>query len=116
MSAHAGDTPTHKTDPHPTNILLLTYRDLLTHYNSKYKEELNQKGKSGSAANNYETALNKWVEHPAWLNESNNNGDPRSASLEDPIGAEFGVDFEVRLAEHLRWMKGKGYAASSINS
>jgi hypothetical protein len=95
----------------------LTYQHLREYHGPTYKEDLKERGKSESAANNQETALNKWVEYATWLNDGKEDGAPRlSASLDDPIGDEFGVDFERRRDEHLRHMESLGLALSTINS
>lgn len=117
MSEHAGDTLTQNSDPQTTTAPFLTYRDLLKFHIPKYKDELSQRGKSEGSANNRETAANRWVEHAPWLNGRNGgDAEPPSASIDDPIGNEFSIDFEVRRAEHLDHLKELGYDASTIAS
>jgi transcriptional regulator with XRE-family HTH domain len=117
MSDHAGETSTQNPDTESTVIKFLTYRDVLEFHLTNYKEDLKERGKAESAANNHGTALNKWLEYATWLNDGKEDGAPQlSASLDDPIGVEFGVDFEARRDEHLDLMKELGRDATTINS
>jgi len=117
MSDHAGETPTQNTDQQPPDVSFLTYGDLLEFHGPNYKEDLKERGKPESAANNHETALNKWVIYAPWLNDGREDGAPRlSASLDDPIGDEFGIDFESRRADHLDHMRALGLSPSTINA
>lgn len=117
MSNHVGETPTQNPDTDSTGIKVLKYRDLRDFHITNYKEDLKQKGKAESAANNHETTLKKWVECATWLNDGKEDGASLlSASLDDPVGVEFGVEFEARRDEHLRYMEARGFALASINS
>jgi transcriptional regulator with XRE-family HTH domain len=117
MTEHVGGILTETADAEAPARPFLTYRALLEFHGTNYKEDLQQRGKAESAANNHETALNKWVEYATWLNDGSDSGAPRlSASLDDPVGDEFGVDFESRRDEHLRHMEALGLAPSTIDS
>lgn len=117
MSNHVGETPTQNTDPQTTVLPFLTYGNLLAFHNANYRDDLKQRGKAEGAANNHETALNKWLEYATWRNDGKEDHAPRlSASPDDSVGDEFGVDFESRRAEHLDYMKAIGLAPSTINS
>jgi hypothetical protein len=116
MSEHVGETPTQNADPQmPASFL--TYGNLFEFHDANYREDLKQRGKPESAANNHRTALNKWLESAPWLNVGKGDGEVLvSASLSDPVGDEFGVDFEVQRDEHLRWMEALGFAPSTIDA
>lgn len=117
MSDDAGETPTQNTDPQASTVTFLTYRNLLDFHCTNYRDDLKDRGKAESAANNHKTALKKWVKYATWLNDGKEDNAPRlSASLDDSVGDEFGVDFEPRRAEHLDHMKALGLAPSTIDS
>jgi hypothetical protein len=117
MSELRGETSTQNTCPEEPATTFLTYRKLFAYHDAKYRAELKQNGKPESAANNHQTAATKWLECAPWLNAGKGEGEPLvSASLDDAVGVEFGVDFEGRRDEHLRRMEAQGLAQSTINA
>lgn len=117
MSEHSGEILTRNAESQAPAVPFVTYGDLFKFQDAEYREDLGRRGKPGSAANNRRTALKKWLETAPWLNVGKGEGKPLvSASLDDPVGDEFGVDFEVWRDECLRRMEADGYARSTIDA
>lgn len=117
MKEISGGTSTQNTNTQSTPVNPFTYQDLIDFTIPPLEDSLLEAGKQLNIINNLQTALRKYLEHAPWRNEGvEGEVVHRSASLESPIGEEFGLDFERRLSEHKRWMEEEGYAESTIKS
>lgn len=117
MENITGGTSTQNSNEKSATIKARIYRDLINFHATPVKDDLLQAGKPLNVLNNHLTAINKWMECAPWLNGGALRNTPlRSASPDDTIGDELGVDFEKCLAVFLRQMADEGLAPTTVKS